>query len=132
MTVIDEQVDVARGKPVRIDGKVRTIPAERVARFEAVEAHLAQQYPHESIDRHASERAAALRAAALYLIGELDADGAGDQLHEARAAAEEAVAAAKMVATLASEDGASELGLHKALGVDRLTVRKWLGKQDRR
>ncbi|ARQ95477.1 HTH DNA binding protein [Mycobacterium phage Shandong1] len=78
------------------------------------------------------ERRAAIDAAALYLVEDLDAERAGDDLHAAREAYEAAAAAARVFTLLAIEDGASEAGLARDLGVDRLTVRKWRGKQDRR
>lgn len=122
---------MARGRPVRIDGKVRTIPAASVPRFEAIEAQLAELYPG---DEHVHERGAALRAAARHLIGDIDPGVAGDELDEARTEHEAAAAAARMVVMLTNEDRGPghESALSREVGVDRLTIRKWLGKQDRR
>lgn len=62
-TAIDERADVARGRQVRIDGKVRTIPADLVPRFEEIERRVAERYPDDP-----DLRAAALAAAATYLV----------------------------------------------------------------
>ena len=37
-------------------------------------------------------------------------------------------AAARAITILAIEDGKSEVSLSKAIGVDRMTIRKWVGK----
>ncbi|QFG08888.1 helix-turn-helix DNA binding domain protein [Mycobacterium phage MalagasyRose] len=154
--VLDERTnDMPRGLPVRIDGKTRTIPHDQIARYEALSAQVAELYAG---DEHAHERDAALRAAALYLVdpptpvsvplprtnGKLTADDearhaailqrlapVGDELQAGREAEQAARAAARAVAVLSEADGASELGASRALGVDRLQVRKWRGKQDR-
>ena len=47
----------------------------------------------------------------------------------ARVAEHEAYVAARQVAVMATRDGAEEAPLARALGVDRMTVRKWLGKR---
>ncbi|WNM74124.1 helix-turn-helix DNA binding domain protein [Mycobacterium Phage Nergal] len=125
----EEMAEMARGKQVRIDGRVRTIPALNVARFENMCDTIEELYAGEE---RAHERAAAIKAAALYLCDDLDATGAGDELEAARTAYEAASAAARIVSNLSIEDGASESRMSRELGVDRLTVRKWRGKQDRR
>ncbi|AHY26860.1 LamD-like protein [Mycobacterium phage ZoeJ] len=124
---IEDGNDMARGKQVRIDGKVRTIPADKVDQYEAMAARIDALFPGD----RGHERQAALKAAARFLLGDLTVSGAGDDLDLARRAEQEAAAAARAVAILAIENGASEQGTAREMGVDRLTVRKWNGKVDR-
>lgn len=151
---------MTKGRIARcLGGKTRTIPADKVPQYEAVEA-LEFRSEH--------ERRAALEAAASYLIDAppelrgvhaeiirpedakqalaestklieehaasvLAAVGpAAELLRESRARIDGAIAAARTVAALAVGDGVSEVAVAKALGVDRLTLRRWLGKQDRK
>ncbi|WP_264004166.1 hypothetical protein [Mycolicibacterium sphagni] len=53
---------------------------------------------------------------------------AARNLTKARARLAEAMAAAAKVAVQAHADGMTEVDLAQFLGVNRLTVRKWLGK----
>lgn len=160
--ILDDGSDVARGRQVRIDGKTRTIPAGRVARFEALAQRLAEQYP----DRTDLARAA-LTAAAVYLLdtpaippvvsvpvsslADVDAartelarrdtertdgilavvDQVAAELADARAELECATIAARTVAALAAEDGITEVALTQHFGIDRGTLRRWIGKRDR-
>lgn len=62
----------------------------------------------------------------------LDALGeAGRRIESTRAAAGEALAEARRLAADAVASGASEHSVAKALGVNRMTVREWLGKRER-
>lgn len=54
---------------------------------------------------------------------------AGKKLQAARAAEQRAFESAKQAAIAAFECGAPEAEIARALGVDRMTVRKWLGKR---
>ncbi len=123
-----EAAQMARGLQVNVAGRRRTIPAMNVARYENTVEYIEATMPGA---HRAHERRAAVEAAALYLVDDLTASDAGDDLHAAREAHEAAAAAARTVVLLSIEDGASEAGLARDLGVDRLTVRKWRGKQDR-
>lgn len=73
-------------------------------------------------------RNAALSAATQYLLGEATATDAGREIGRLNAALEDAKAAARAIALLAVEDGASEYQLHQDLGVTRRTLRLWIGK----
>ncbi len=53
----------------------------------------------------------------------------GRKLAKAREAAKEALRVAEVIARSAHDDGASEYEIARDLGVDRMTVRKWLGKR---
>lgn len=75
------------------------------------------------------DRAVAFSAAVQYVFGDLDADDVGAALTGARVAEREAYVTARQVAVMAVRDGAEEAPLARALGVDRMTVRKWLGKR---
>lgn len=125
-----EGEDMARGKRVRIDGRDRTIPADQVPRYDAMVAALAGLYPG---DEHAHELKSAADTATRYLLGDEGATRrVAADLAEAREQTEAATAAARALILLAAEDGATEVGLAADLGIDRLTVRKYRGKKDRR
>jgi DNA-binding GntR family transcriptional regulator len=51
------------------------------------------------------------------------------KLARARAAATEALRVAKIMAQSAHDEGIAETQIAEELGVDRMTVRKWLGKR---
>ena len=52
----------------------------------------------------------------------------GRKLARARAAADEALRVAQMLAQSAADEGVSESLIAAQLGVDRATIRRWLGK----
>lgn len=58
-----------------------------------------------------------------------DLDRAGESLRRARAALDQALKNAEAVGLLALAEGVSESAVARALGVDRMTVRKWAGKR---
>ncbi len=58
----------------------------------------------------------------------LIADEAGKALADARDRLDLAMRAAEIVTRCAIEDGISEVEVARRVGVDRMTVRKWLGK----
>ncbi|WNM74294.1 helix-turn-helix DNA binding domain protein [Gordonia phage Thimann] len=63
-----------------------------------------------------------------YTTSEREAQG--KKLAKARATADEALRIAKLMAQSAHhQDGVPETQIAKELGVDRMTVRKWLGKR---
>ena len=53
----------------------------------------------------------------------------GRKLARARASATEALRVAQMLAQSAHSDGVPETQIAEELGVDRMTVRKWIGKR---
>lgn len=53
----------------------------------------------------------------------------GKKLVRARVAAEEALRVASVMAQSAASEGVPEAQIARELGVDRMTVRKWLGKR---
>ncbi|AVO25827.1 hypothetical protein SEA_PAOLA_37 [Mycobacterium phage Paola] len=125
-----ERTDMVRGKRVRLDGRDRTIPGDRVQRYEDTVAAFTELYAGPD---HAHELKAAIESAARYLVGDEDAiHRAGEELAAARQKHEAAAAAARALVVLAADDGATEVGLAADLGIDRLTVRKYRGKKDRR
>lgn len=69
--------------------------------------------------------------ATVHMRGQPDAVRAGGQLAEARAALERATEAAKQAAAAADRVGDSERQIAAALGVNRNTLRAWLGKPRR-
>lgn len=94
------------------------------AHREAVRIH--ERYPDPD---DSTERDAALSAATQYLLGEVSPAGVGDELRRARANEQESRAAAQQVAVMAVEDGMSEAEAARLVGLDRMTVRKALGKR---
>lgn len=123
-----EVAQMARGLQVTVGGRRRTIPAMNVPRYENMVEQIEALYPG---PERAHERDAAIETAALYLVDDATADSVGAAYHEAREQWEAAMAATKAFVLLAVEDDASEAGLARGLGIDRLTVRKYRGKQDR-
>ncbi|HTW17061.1 MAG TPA: hypothetical protein VMF51_18165 [Nocardioides sp.] len=74
------------------------------------------------------ERDTALAALTQYLLGETDIDEAGRKRQRTREAARHASIAAQQVALLAVRDGMAEAEAGRRAGLDRMTVRKLLGK----
>lgn len=88
---------------------------------------IASRYPSED---QAQEREAALSAAAQYLDGGLLPRDAGDELYRARANAASALAAAREAARMSVlHGGSSEVEAARLAQIDRMTVRKDLGKR---
>ena len=58
-----------------------------------------------------------------------DLERVGRKLRSARTAAAAALEAARVAALAALADGDTEVDVAAALGVDRMTVRKWRGKR---
>ena len=79
----------------------------------------------------ADDYEAALSATMQYILGETDLLAAGNELAHARAALRRATVQARTLARLAVADGVSEVETAARLGVDRMTVREWLGKRRR-
>lgn len=61
--------------------------------------------------------------------GSINLRAIGRELGEARAAEREAAAKARSAAIQAAEEGRAEAEIARQLGVDRMTVRAWLGKR---
>jgi hypothetical protein len=76
-----------------------------------------------------AERDAALTALVQYLLGEVDVDEVGAERARLRAAERAAYLAAQQVARLAVLDGMPEAEAARRSGVDRMVVRKLLGKR---
>ncbi|ASR85049.1 hypothetical protein SEA_PHELPSODU_37 [Mycobacterium phage PhelpsODU] len=124
-----EAAQVAKGLPVNLGGRRRTIPAANVERYQATVESIEAEYPG---DENAHRRKAAIEAAGRYLSNEAELpEVIGEELTIAREQYEAATAAARAVVNLSVDDGASELSLSQRLGINRLTVRKYRGKVDR-
>lgn len=74
-------------------------------------------------------RDAALLAAAKYLTGDITPAEVGKTLAAARRRADSQLAAARIISELAVADGAGETHTAREVGVDRMALRKWLGKR---
>ena len=110
-------------RKVTVDGIAIWLNADQARRYADIE-RVFTALPREL----ANERNAALRAAAMYLGGRLAPEAMGYDLSMKRRRAAETFRAAEAVAILADEDGMAEAAIARALGVDRGTVHKWLGK----
>lgn len=53
----------------------------------------------------------------------------GERLRQARGNTTDVLAEAENAALQALHEGATEAGVARALGVDRMTIRKWAGKR---
>ena len=58
-----------------------------------------------------------------------DLERAGAKLRRARGAVAAAIEEAERVALAALAEGETEVAVARALGLDRMTVRKWAGKR---
>ena len=65
----------------------------------------------------------------IHTRGDTDLEQIGQALAKARAASQEATAAARAAAVAAYEAGQSERQIADTIGVERSTLRVWLGKQ---
>jgi hypothetical protein len=74
-------------------------------------------------------RDAALSAAVQWLLGDITLERAREELVSARIAAARASAAAQQVAVMAHGDGMPESRAAAAAGIDRMTLRRALGKR---
>ncbi len=149
-----------RGRQVRIGKRMRTIPATQLERFDDIEQTLRDLYPgpehdHEyqaaieaaatylidapappdawtmrSASRGNTESAAVVETWSTQLDAVLGP--VAEQFRRARAVAESTTAAARTLAILAGDDGLTEVASAQRFGVDRTTLRRWRGKNDRK
>lgn len=89
---------------------------------------IAERFPQDPDDPDGDD-GAAFTAAIMYILGDLTPEDVGSELRAARLAEADALTRARQIAVMAVEDGASEAGTARALGVDRMAVRGWLGKR---
>ena len=99
---------------------------EQRDRFEGEAAVIEARWPGEDLS---DERDTALSAVVQYLVGETTANAAGQELARTRSDAASALIAAQTVARLAVLDGMPEAAAARATSLDRMTVRKALGKR---
>lgn len=85
-----------------------------------------QEYPNPDDQ---TERTEAISAAVQYLLGVTTPVEAGRRLAAARTQMFGALAAAKVMARLAVAAGATEVDTAQTLGLDRMTIRRVLGKR---
>lgn len=99
---------------------------ERRERFEREAAEIFTRIPDDDL---ADERDAALSALVQYMLGETTLDDVGRQRVSTQRAARTALIASQQVARLAVLDGVPEAEAARRAGIDRMTVRKMLGKR---
>jgi hypothetical protein len=114
--------------PIGVAGSYIQLTHEQNVRLDRIRQTFAQSFDRDDLDSNIP-----INAAIRYLntdensrLGTLEATG--EDLADARGVETAARAAAQAVALLAAEDGFSEVALARALGVDRMTIRKWVGK----
>lgn len=100
---------------------------EQRRRFEDEAALIVERYRDDP--DLAQEADAALSALVAYLMGEVGVDRAGAERARTRDAERMASIAAQQVARLAVLDGMPEAEAARRAGLDRMTVRKVLGKR---
>jgi hypothetical protein len=98
---------------------------EQLDRFARIWDDVDERYPDED---HTDRRDAALSAAVQYLLGGTTIDQAGHTLAAARAAESRASAASQQMALMAVADGIPEAQAARRAGIDRMWLRKLLGK----
>jgi len=98
---------------------------EQLDRFERIWDAIDEQYPDEGDQ---DIRAEVLSAAVQYLLEETAIDEAGAKRTATRMESLRASAAAQQIALMAIEDGMSETEAARRSGVDRMWLRKRLGK----
>lgn len=99
---------------------------DQTARFARVWDEIGQRYP-DSDDQDLRE--AVLSAAVQYLLGDLTVDQAGQERSATLAAERRASAVAQQVAMMAVEDEVPEAQAARRAGIDRMWLRKLLGKR---
>lgn len=103
------------------------LTGEQIERLMAESDRIGERYPDPD---EQDLREAALSAAVQYLLGETTIDDAGRALTKARLEQDRAMAAAQQLAAMAVEDGLmSEYQAADRARIDRMTVRKALGKR---
>ncbi|HTY33150.1 hypothetical protein [Mycobacterium sp.] len=112
-----------------VSGSPIQLTAEQNARLDSVRAMIAKTYRDDDPNANA-----AYNAGVRYIrTDEKDRDGTiedtGQLIAEARNDLDLAYAAARAITILAIEDGKSEVAMSQAMGVDRMTIRKWVGKR---
>lgn len=99
---------------------------EQIDRFHRESAVIVARYPSED---YMEEQQVALTAALRYILGETDLDTAGREREATQAAAVTAFVSAQQVARMAVQDGMTEAEAARRGSLDRMTVRKALGKR---
>lgn len=120
----------ARMQPHEIDawlGPARDdLSDEQYERFAREADRIAARYPDAD---DADESSAALSATLAYLLGDSTPESVAEDLADARRRLSEAMAAAQQVAAMLVTDGRSEVRAAETMGIDRMTLRKALGKR---
>lgn len=98
---------------------------EQRERFEDEAERVLALYPDPDLSE---DRETALSAVVQYLLGDETLDGVGARRSQAREAARQASIAARAMVALAVGDGMAEAEVARRVQVDRMQVRKWLGK----
>lgn len=104
-------------------------------RLKRASDRIAETYPvvtddnDQPIDDYQDERVTAFSAATQYVFGDLTVDDVAERLTKARIDLANEMVTAREVAIEAIADGATEAGIARSLGLDRMTIRKWLGKR---
>jgi len=106
-----------------VDTAAVHLNAAQRARLDQVAREAALLYPDD-----AELQRVAIDAATDYLLGRADLVSAGAELARVRLEQQHIRARARQVVVLAFADGHSERSIAREVGVDRMNVRRWLGK----
>jgi hypothetical protein len=98
---------------------------EQVDTLHAVVEEIHERWPDRD---EGPERDAASVAALQHMLGEVSLRERGELLGRAREAEREAVVSSRQAALMAVRDGVSESQAAREAGLDRMTVRRMLGK----
>jgi hypothetical protein len=99
---------------------------EQIDRMQQAADRIDDRYPDPDDEQ---EREAARIAACQYLLGEVTPEQVAENLAKARRAEMAASVAAQQVAVMVVEDGMPEAKAARLVGLDRMTIRKALGKR---
>lgn len=99
---------------------------EQIDRLTEVDRAVRVRYPDPD---EQAEREAALSATVQYLLGDITPEGADAELRTARRREREAYVAALQVAVMTHRDGVSETASAARCGIDRMGLRRALGKR---
>lgn len=114
---------IGSSAPLQARHRPNGLDATQRARLERAARDAERLYPD-----NPELRRAALDAAADYLLGRTDACGAGAELARVRREERRIRARVRQIAVLAVADGHSEHSVARQVGINRINLRRWLGK----
>ncbi|MGV7301758.1 hypothetical protein PJK45_21470 [Mycobacterium kansasii] len=114
---------IGSSAPVEARDDVNGLEATQRTRLDRAARDAERLYPD-----NPELRRVALEAAADYLLGRTDACGVGAELARVRRQERRIRARVRQIAVMAVADGHSEHSVARQIGVNRINLRRWLGK----